>query len=299
MIYKNKSVSELSNSTEVRGFFVDQKKYQPIKPEECIFLDIETVANYSSYEQLSPELQKRFEIKLNRWINYDDSAKSKIIDAFFQELEKETNLMNVLDGESLLKIYKNQKAISPSKRYIEVAGLYPEYGKIICISMGFMKNGEFQTISFVGNELKLLMNFQFGITKLYERISKENDGNVWVVGHNINFFDIPFITKRMSLNGLITPYFLHQPFQQPWNKKVIDTASEWRAGNATGDATLDTIALNLGFESSKQGAVNGESMGKYYYSDKFDIKELVSYCESDVTTVYNIFNYLQNLKQVI
>ncbi|MEY3404498.1 MAG: hypothetical protein RLZZ86_4120 [Cyanobacteriota bacterium] len=297
MIYTNKKVSELKSEVG-RTFFLNPKNNMPIKAEECIFLDIETVANYDDYNKLSPELQKRFELKLDRWTNYDESAKSKIIDAFFHELEKESNITDI-NPETLLKIYKNQRTESPAARYREIAGLYPEYAKIICISLGFKKNGEFQTISFVGDELELLMNFQFGINKLYERISKENNGNVWVVGHNINFFDIPFITKRMSLNGLITPYFLHQPFQQPWNKKVIDTASEWRAGNATGDATLDTIALNLGFESSKQGAVNGESMGKYYYSDKFDIKELVSYCESDVTTVYNLFNYLQNLKQVI
>jgi hypothetical protein len=103
----------------------------------------------------------------------------------------------------------------------------------------------------------------------------------------------------MSINGLRVPTFLHQAFQQPWNKKVIDTATEWRVGNTTGDATLETLCEVLQIPSSKHSEVTGKSLANYYYSKDFDINKVVEYCESDVKAQYLLFNHLQNLKKSI
>lgn len=288
MIYQNQPLTPKTGA-----FFVDPKTKAKIKTEQCIFLDIETVAGFNSFEEMPEILQERWRNKVDKWVQYSESSKAKILDAVFTEFSQNAN-DNLFDQNLLFEIYKKYQTSSAAVQYRDVAGLYPEYGKIICISVGFIKNNELQKLSFVGNEFELLSNFSFGINKTFERISSTYS-DVWIVGHNVGFFDIPYITKRMNINGMLVPTFLHQAFQQPWNKKIIDTATEWRVGNTTGDATLDTICAMLNIESPKQGVVSGSNMTQYYYSSNFDVNEVANYCEKDIDTVYKLFTYLQNL----
>lgn len=291
MIYKQTKQVEF----ETGSFFCDPKTNQPIKAEQCIFLDIETVPGFSSYEELSESLQKRWDEKVDKWIKYSESSKAKILDAVFSQFEKQEK--SYMADDILFDIYQHNMLSRPKDLYFEMAGLYPEYGKVICISIGSIKDGKFNVITFVGEEKQLLSDFLYGIMMTYKRLSMMYS-DIWVVGHNVSFFDIPYITKRMNLHGLLVPHFLHKAFQQPWNKKIVDTATEWRVGNTTGDATLETIAISLKIESSKNHKVNGESMAKYYYSPESNIEEIAEYCEDDVRCQYELFTHLQNLKTV-
>jgi len=287
MIFTNRNLNYVNAPS-----FLNPQTKKPIKPEQCIFLDVETVSGEKSFDDLPSDLQLRWVNKVEKWIKYSDSSKAKILDAVFQEFESQENNF---DSKLLFDIYKKYQNSNPTEQYSQIAGLYPEFDKIVCISVGYYKDNEFQKITFVGDEYSLLSNFQFGINKIYERLNNTY-GDVWVVGHNVSFFDVPYITKRMAINGLLTPSFLHQPFLQPWNKKIIDTATEWRVGNTTGDATLETIMIVLNMENPKNSVVNGEKMSEYYYSDVCDINVIADYCENDVQSVKNLFVYLQNLK---
>lgn len=290
MIVKNK---EFEFTTKPLFFDQNSRPPKPILKEQCIFLDIETVSGHKSYTELSPELQLRWKNKVDNWIKYSESSKAKILDAVFTEFEEGEN---TFDPKSLLDIYNKNKESNPEIQYQLVAGLYPEYGKIICSSFGFFNNGLFQTFSFVGSEHDLLANFQNALEKTNNSIVKQH-GSCFVVGHNVQFFDIPYIAKRMSILGLCVPGFLHQPMLKPWEKKIIDTATEWRAGNTTGDATLETLCLLLGIQSPKDG-ITGKEMTEYYYSEKYDEQTVSDYCEGDCTAVKDLFVYLQNLKIV-
>lgn len=290
MIFQNKTFESSIAST-----FVDPKTNQPIKPEQCIFLDIETVSGCKSYEEVPADLQRRWKNKVDRWIKYSENSKAKILDALFQEFEDSKGTQD-FNQNLLYEIYLKNKEQNVAQQYKDNAGLYPEYAKIICISIGSYKDGQFQKISFVGSELELLENFQFGVQATYNRLNKQF-GSVWIVGHQVSLFDIPFLVKRMTINGLLIPNFLHLSMTPPWNKKIIDTASEWRAGNTTGDATLETISILLDLHNPKNG-ITGEKLFEYYYSDskQFDINVVVDYCEGDVETSKQLFEKLQNLK---
>lgn len=291
MIYSNKEVN-----FETSPFFREPKYDKPIVEEQCIFIDIETVPAYSSYKEMPVNLQKRWSEKVDKWIKYSDNSKSKILDAVFTEFEN--NEGTVFDQNLLFEIYKKNQKSTASEQYLNISSLYPEYAKTLCITISFFKDGEMQFVTFIGDEYELLSNFQFGIQKVHERLFKKFS-EIWVVGHNISFFDIPFLSKRMSINGLRVPSFLHQAFQQPWNKKIIDTAIEWRVGNTTGDATLETLCEVLNISNPKMSEINGENLAKYYYSKEFDINKVVEYCEADVKAQYLLFNHLQNLKKAI
>lgn len=289
MIYQNKEFNVIP-----KGIFFEQKSKQKIEPKNCIFLDVETVRGYKSYFNMPTELQSRWDNKVENWIKFSENSKAKLIDAVFEEFEKSKE--NVFDQNLLYNIYQKNKEVSPATQYKLVGGLYPEYGKIVCISVGYYKkDGSKQLISFIGEEYQLLLNFQFAVQKVYEEISKR--GTVYIVGHNIGFFDIPFITKRMAINGLLVPSFIHMPMVEPWNRKILDTATEWRAGSTTGDATLETLSIILGIKNPKSGDLTGANLGEYWYSDDgCNVNKVVDYCEGDVESNMELFEYLQNLK---
>lgn len=288
MIYNNKEIA-----TKTIGTFFEPKTKTKILSRNCFFIDIETIRGYEKYEDMSVDLQRRWNNKVDNWIKFADNSKAKLIDAIFEDFEKSKE--NIFDQSLLFDIYQKNKESNYAKEYAKVAGLYPEYGQIVCISLGYYKDdGEVQKISFVGDEYNLLLNFQSVIQKLYDKYSKDR-GNMWLVGHNISFFDIPYLTKRMAIKGLAVPQFINLAFLEKWNKRIIDTSSEWRAGSTTGDATLETLTIILGLDNPKMG-LKGEEMSDYYYSDSRDINKIVEYCENDIEAVIQLFNYLQNLQ---
>lgn len=242
--------------TTITPFFCDQKNGKPISIESCIFIDIETVSEFEQFCENSLEKQERFTSKYTK----------------------------NLEGDQSIEQY-----------YQQAAGLFPEYGKIICVSLGYIKDGEFKTLSFIGEEQDLLMNFSFAVQRITDSIQKIFS-DVYAVGQNILYFDVPFISRRCIIHSINPPTLLHKPFAQPWTKKIIDLAAEWKCGNNTmGDATLDTICNVLGIESPKNGLVNGKIMSEYYYQTA-DIAVIAEYCEKDVIATYEIYKKLQNLK---
>lgn len=94
-----------------------------INLENILFLDIETVPEFSSYEEMDEQKQ----------LLWDEKSK-----------------------------YQRKEEFTPEEFY-ERAGIWSEFGKIICISVGFFsfRNGSrnFRVTSFKGEEEKLLRDF--------------------------------------------------------------------------------------------------------------------------------------------
>src|SRR3972149_6447196 len=100
-----------------------------IRIENILFLDIETVPAFSEYSELPNHLQKLWDLK------------ARSLSRYHIRFEK--------DAEE----YENK---TPEELY-ERAGIYAEFGKIICISAGYIKAGyEFRTTSFYGDDEKEL-----------------------------------------------------------------------------------------------------------------------------------------------
>jgi len=125
-----------------------------IRPDDILFIDIETVPVVSSYSLLDPEMQALWDRKSNQFRSEDESAE----DAY------------------------------------ERAGIYAEFGKIICISAGLIKEKDpfsFRLKSFYGDdERSLLMEF----TSMISRFSKNKE--VLLCAHNGKEFDYPYIARR-------------------------------------------------------------------------------------------------------
>jgi 3'-5' exonuclease len=223
-----------------------------IKIEEVLFLDIETVPQSPSAELLEAPMQLLWD------------KKSKL----FRSPE-----------QSAVEVY-------------ERAGIYAEFGKIICISVGFMREKNpfsFRLKSFYNTDEKaLLIEFSDMLTKFCT--SKKE---ALLCAHNGKEFDFPYIARRMIINKLVIPEILDNAGKKPWEIKLLDTMDLWKFGDYKNYTSLELLSTILGIPSPKDD-IDGSMVAKVYYEEK-DLKRIIRYCEKDVLTIARILLRFMNL----
>ncbi len=196
-----------------------------------------------------------------------------------------------------LFIEKNAKIIeedqTPDMVYNERAGILAEFGKIICISIGYIyqKDGELylKIVNIAGHEEKELL--QKFISYVERFFTKHPDFNF--VGHNIKEFDIPYICRRIYANHLPFPAFLPGHASKPWETKTIDTLQWWRFGDYKSYISLDLLAHVMDVPTSKTD-IKGGDVRNVYYNDG-DLERIAAYCGRDVAVVANLVLRFSNL----
>ena len=123
-----------------------------------------------------------------------------------------------------------------------------------------------------------------------------------ICGHNIKNFDLPYIGKKILINGLTIPSILPTYNDKPWETKVVDTKEVWGFNSYIGLSSLDLICASLGIHSPKDGDLKGENMHHYYY-DWPEGKEvelgvrrddnIKEYCEKDVVATINLVKHIK------
>ena len=178
--------------------------------------------------------------------------------------------------------YPNEDDLYSSEMFIKKAALLPEFGKIVCASVGFITpNGQIKLDSFVGDEKDILSN----ICELFNRVDKLG---FKICGHNIKNFDLPYIGKKMLVHGITLPKILPTYNDKPWETKVVDTKEVWGFNSYIGLSSLDLICASLGINSPKGGDLKGDLLHQFYYSEKKDINKIKTYCENDVTATIKL-----------
>lgn len=221
-----------------------------LNPEHLLFLDIETVPQHPSFTEL------------------DESAKVL--------WEQKTQ-------------YQRKDEFSPEEFY-DRAGIWAEFGKIICISVGFFNlkqdGREFRVTSFHGEEKKILEDFK---TLLNDHFNRPKH---LLCAHNGKEFDFPYIARRMIVHGMDLPSKLNLFGKKPWEVPHLDTMELWKFGDYKTFTSLKLMAYVLGIPSPKDD-IDGSQVRDVYYEEK-DIDRIVNYCEKDTITVAQIFLKLRN-----
>jgi len=222
-----------------------------IRIEDVLFLDIETVPDAPSPELLDPRMQILWE------------KKSK----HFRLPEQTGN-----------DVY-------------ERAGIYAEFGKIICISVGFIKEKDpfgLRLKSFYGdNEKTILSEF----TMMLSKFVKTNREAI-LCAHNGKEFDFPYIARRMIINGQTIPDLLDNAGKKPWEVKLLDTMDLWKFGDYKNYTSLDLLTSVLGIPTPKDD-IDGSMVAGIYYVEK-DIERIVRYCEKDVIAIAQVLLRFMN-----
>ena len=215
-----------------------------LKLENILFLDIETVPEFESFQELSDDKKLLWEVKTQ-----------------YQRKEEFT-----------------------AEEFYDRAGIWAEFGKIVCISVGYFtfKNKErtFRTTSFQGKEHDLLMEFK---KLLHEYFNKPYH---LLCAHNGKEFDFPFIARRMLIHGIELPEKLNLFGKKPWEVPHLDTLELWKFGDYKHFTSLKLLTNILGVPSPKED-IDGSEVRDVFYEEK-NIQRIVNYCERDVVAVAQI-----------
>ncbi|HWJ92170.1 MAG TPA: 3'-5' exonuclease [Flavisolibacter sp.] len=193
-----------------------------------LFLDIETVSQYETYQHLPDDWKELWDLK-----------------AQFLIRNKEE--------ETLESIYPR-------------AAIYAEFGKIVCISCGCLNGqGEEKKLiikSYRGNdEKKLLSEFADMLQKW------SGDSEKFLCAHNGKEFDYPYICRRMIINGIEIPEALKIAGRKPWEVRHLDTMELWKFGDYKNYTSLKLLAKVLGIPSPKDD-IDGSMVNSVYWIEK-------------------------------
>lgn len=212
-----------------------------------LFLDIETVPQSPSYIDLTDDWKKLWDTK-------------------------STSLVKFHEGQTNETLYPR-------------AGIYAEFGKIVCISCGVIQgNGEQRKIilkSFYGDdEKKLLVDF-------IDMLNKWATGEAkFLCAHNGKEFDFPYLCRRMIIHGIAIPSLLNISGKKPWEVNHYDTLELWKFGDYKSFTSLNLLAHVLGVPTPKDD-IDGSMVWEVYWKEK-NLERIVTYCQKDVVTVAQI-----------
>jgi len=216
--------------------------------EGILFLDIETVPMTPNFDDLSERFQ------------------------------------HLWDKKSLNFREKEQTAADVYQR----AGIYSEFGKIICISVGtfYQKQSElkFRAKSYAGDDEKKLL---FEFVNMLENYTKH--GNVKLCAHNGQEFDYPYISRRCLINGVPIPKILDIAGAKPWEVKdtLLDTLQLWKFGDYKHFTSLDLLCAIFDIPTPKDD-IDGSQVAGVYYNEG-DLDRIIRYCEKDVFALAQLF----------
>lgn len=175
----------------------------------------------------------------------------------------------------------SKKEESPAELY-QRAGIYAEFGKIVCISIGRISGKSssiFQLQSFIEEDEKLLLQ-KF-------RKFLENQHDKLLCAHNGKEFDFPYIARRMLINGITLPKILQLAGKKPWEIPHLDTLELWKFGDYKHYTSLDLLAHIFKIPSPKK-ETSGEMVFDLWWNKK-DKKRIRDYCEQDTLTVAQLY----------
>ena len=218
-----------------------------IKVENVLFIDIETIPQYPDFADI-PETMKYF------W-------------------EKKSSYFREAD-QSAADVYQR-------------AGIYSEFGRIICISAGIVinKNDEksIRIKSFYSDDEKQLLDEFAGMLKKYHSSNKD----LQLCAHNGKEFDFPYIARRMIINDIKLPQILDVAGKKPWEVQFLDTMELWKFGDYKNYTSLNLLTHIFNIPTPKDD-IDGSMVADVYWKEK-NLDRIVTYCEKDVLAIAQVF----------
>jgi uncharacterized protein YprB with RNaseH-like and TPR domain len=169
-----------------------------------------------------------------------------------------------------------QRKDETPREFYERAGIWAEFGKIVCISVGIFLNGKkagLRVKSFAGHEEK----------ELLEDFSKMLTGqplSLILCAHNGKEFDLPYICRRMLINGVQFPPHLQITGKKPWEIPHLDTMELWKFGDYKNYTSLSLLTAIFDIPTSKDD-IDGSQVGHVYWVED-DLPRICTYCQKDV-----------------
>jgi 3'-5' exonuclease len=209
--------------------------------EDLFFFDIETCGQYRDYNTFLLEDPRGSELFRKKFIKNEWDKKYESID----------------------------------KAYLENASIISSYGRICCISFGYMDmNKEKRISSYWGPDEKNIVNsFNEWLKKIERKKFK-------LCGFRILYFDIPWILHKLHKYDIIPADIIYPYSKKPWDMRIVDLADDWK-GKFAWNGTFDESLYELGLPSPKD-EINGSEVHRYYHDGMYDT--IKKYCKKDVAS---------------
>lgn len=183
--------------------------------------------------------------------------------------------------------YKKQREglsdVDVIKTFVDEAALYPEFAKIVCISVGVIRGGKLHIKSYNNTDEKVMLE---EFSSLLNNLTSSRPKAMFL-GFANKGFDEPFITKRMIVNQVELNPLLDTFGLKPWDLTSVDLKEGWK-GTSWNNASLLNITTALGLPSPKND-ISGADVGRVYYEEgKNGIERITKYCERDVQAVCDV-----------
>jgi DNA polymerase elongation subunit (family B) len=215
---------------------------------DILFIDIETVASTDDYSSVS----ERMKVQWSRKANF----------------------------------FKRDSGLTDEDLFHERAGIYAEFGKIVCVAVGRYidhESGELglrTKVYYDHNEAELLLT-------LKKMIEKFDAAALRFCAHNGKEFDYPYLCRRMLINGISLPAALNLSGKRSWEVQHLDTMELWKFGDYKHFTSLDLLAALFNIPSSKN-KIDGSQVNYVYHHDK-DLEKIAEYCREDVVVLAQLF----------
>ncbi len=216
--------------------------------QNLLVIDIETVPQYKTFEELPLHFQKLWDEKTR-----------------FQRKDDQT-----------------------AEEFYQRAGIWAEFGKIICISVGIFKDeNNLRVKSFFGNDERLLLQH---FTILLNTQAK----NLILGAHNGKEFDFPYLCRRLLINDIKIPQQLDIAGKKPWEINHIDTMELWKFGDYKNYTSLNLLAAIFNIPTPKDD-IDGSQVGEVYWQQN-GLERIKNYCQKDVITTCRLIQRFKGLK---
>lgn len=233
----------------MNGQNLDRNLFYSLDIEKILFLDVETVPMCNSFDELPENFKPLWEHKAKRMVQQEEKPATEL--------------------------------------FFEKAGIFAEFGKIVCVSAGFFRtNSEnertFRVKAFSSDdEQQLLTDFKTLLATYF------NSNNNFLCGHNGKEFDFPYLSRRMLVNGIKLPELLDNFAKKPWETRFLDTMELWKFGDFKNYTSLALLAALFDIPTPKDD-ISGEDVGKVYWKEN-DLARIAEYCNKDVVTTARLF----------
>lgn len=223
-------------------------------------------------------------------------SKINLKDVLFLDIETSTTVPELEIDSDLFEAYKYKLKSEDDntiiqERYQNEAALIPEFGRIVCISVGMLSGGVLKTSTFKNlDEKELILDF-------YKMLDKLKSG-VKLCGHSIKTFDVPYITRRGMANGLKPHTLVDLSGLKPWELDWILDTKDLAQMCGFDRPSLVALCVAYGIPSPKDD-ISGKDVPKLYWTNPAGTIDRISeYCEKDVDRTYQVLKFLQNPSEV-
>lgn len=219
-------------------------------------------------------------MELFHW-DIETTGQYKDFQTFEQEDERGANLFK----KKYTKMNWEEKYSSVDDAYLDNAGIIPTYGRIVCISFGYIDKGINRVLSFYGTDEKDIVN------KFNELLKKIETKTFNLSGFRIMYFDIPWLLHKLYKYGIKPANIIVTHDKKPWEMRITDMSDDWK-GKFAWSLSFDEMCYELGVESPKDN-MNGSEVHVAFWEGRLD--DVKTYCEKDVNSCIEVSKKIYNL----